>query len=94
MGSLADALPKYESGKRGLHGKPASCDIYGLGDIDDWRAVQGIIARRDKDGGWHGAQAKVDEALKITEPLTYHQFVHHWSRKCGHWTAEQRAEQL
>lgn len=95
MGALADALPRYDHGQRGNHGKAAACDIYGPGDIDDWRAVIGLQSRPARDGGgWDNAQTKVDELLGITNPCTYHQFVHHWRRKCGHWTAEQRAETL
>lgn len=90
MGLLADALPHFDQGRRGLHGKAAACDIYGPGDTDDWRAVIGVQTRFD----WATAQSKVDEALHITEPCSYHQFVHHWRRRCGHWTAEQRAESL
>lgn len=90
MGALADALPHYDAGKRGAHGKAAQCDIYGPGDIDDWRAVLAIQGR----DGWDVAQAQVDKALGVTEPVSHDVFNYHWRRKCGHWTAEQRTEQL
>lgn len=90
MGSLAERLPKYDTGTRGAHGRSAGCDIYGPGDIDDWRAVLAIQGRAD----WAEAQREVDKALNIAEPISSGSFKHHWLRKCGHWTPEQRLAQL
>ena len=87
MSKLATALPSAdEISSRVRRGPNGACDIYGDGDLDDWRAVENL--RRQTS--WTEAQKAVDSTLGLTRPIDVDKFRYHWRRKCWHWTVEQR----
>lgn len=87
MSKLATQLPTAEFvATRIRRGPSGACDIYGEGDLDDWRAVDNL--RRATC--WVDAQRAVDETLGITAPIHTDKFRYHWRRRCFHWTEEQR----
>jgi hypothetical protein len=90
MSKLATKLPSAEAiGTRIRRGPSGACDIYGDGDLDDWRAVE----RLRIDTCWADAQRAVDETLGI-KPIDFDKFRYHWRRSCWHWTQEQRQAEL
>jgi len=87
MSKLATQLPSAdEIATRTRRGPTGACDIYGDGDIDDWRAVEQLR----KQTSWADAQRAVDETLNISRPIDTDKFRYHWRRRCWHWTQEQR----
>lgn len=91
MSRLAADLPTADQlVTRTRRGPNGACDIYGDGEIDDWRAVE----RLRQQVTWAGAQRAVDETLKITNPIDFDKFRYHWRRRCWHWTEEQRRAEL
>lgn len=91
MSNLAAKLPTATDvlGARVRRGPSGACDIYGDGDLDDWRAVEKL--RRETS--WSDAHRAVDNTLGITDPIDTDKFRYHWRRRCWHWTeAERRAE--
>lgn len=87
MSKLAESLAGIDLDVRVRRGPTGACDVYGSGDLDDWREVERI--RRATS--WAIAQATVDETLGI-ESIDEDKFRYHWRGKCWHWTTEQRAE--
>ena len=87
MSKLAAMLPTPDQieRERSRPGRSGACDVYGDGDIDDWRAVERIRLT----AAWVTAQRTVDATLGI-EPVDPDKFRYHWRRKCWHWTTEQR----
>ena len=71
-------------------GPTGACDIYGDGDLDDWRRVETLRL----ETSWLQAQHEVDELLGIGDPIDGDKFRYHWRRKCWHWTEDQRRVEL
>ncbi len=91
MSRLATQLPSAEAvATRVRRGPSGACDIYGDGDLDDWRAVE----RLRLGTCWTDAHRAVDETLEIRKQIDTDKFRYHWLRKCWHWTPEQRRAQL
>lgn len=90
MSKLATKLPTAEAiATRVRRGPSGACDIYGDGDLEDWRAVEKL--RRDTC--WADAQRAVDETLDVAA-IDTDKFRYHWRRRCWHWTQEQRQAEL
>lgn len=87
MSQLAKKLPAPETvATRIRRGPTGECDIYGDGDLEDWRAVQNL--RRQTS--WAIAQRAVDEALGLSKRIDNDKFRRHFRMKCWHWTQDQR----
>jgi hypothetical protein len=86
MSALAKNLPKTVVAPRIRRGPSGECDVYGDGDVDDWRAVE----RLRSSATWAEVHREVDKALGITSPIITDKFRYHWKRRCWHWTQEQR----
>lgn len=90
MSKLANKLPTADAiATRVRRGPSGACDIYGDGDLDDWRAVEKLRI----DTCWADAQRAVDETLGA-RPIDADKFRYHWRRRCWHWTQEQRQAEL
>ena len=74
---------------RTRRGPSGACDVYGDGDIDDWRRVE----RLRLDTCWSDAQKAVDDLLGV-DPINIDKFRYHWRRRCWHWTEEQKRADL
>jgi hypothetical protein len=85
MSALAKKLPATVD-ERVRRGPSGVCDVYGDGDLDDWRAVE----RLRLNASWAAAHRTVDDTLGITAPIDVDKFRYHWRRRCWHWTQEQR----
>jgi hypothetical protein len=91
MSRLATQLPTAEAiATRVRRGPSGACDIYGDGDLDDWRAVERLRLATC----WVDAHKAVDETLDITEPIDTDKFRYHWRRRCWHWSEAQRRVEL
>lgn len=91
MSQLAKKLPSPEAvATRVRKGPNGACDIYGPGDLDDWRAVENLRQRTS----WADAHRAVNETLGITTAIDADKFRYHWRRRCWHWTQEQRSAPL
>lgn len=87
MSALAKKLPKPESIETRIRrGPTGACDIYGDGDLEDWRAVDNL--RRKKS--WAVAHETVDETLGITAGIDQDKFRYHFKGGCWHWTPAQK----
>ena len=71
-------------------GPTGACDIYGDGDLDDWRQVE----RLRLGTSWAEAQREVDTVLGISRPIDGDKFRYHWRRRCWHWTEDERRTEL
>lgn len=91
MTRLATDLPTAEQlAVRVRKGPTGACDIYGDGDLDDWRAVEALRIKTS----WAAAQRAVDQTLEITRPIDGDKFRYHWRRRCWHWSEDQRRVEL
>ena len=91
MSRLAGKLPSPDEVRTRIRKGPVgACDVYGDGDMDDWREVENL--RRATC--WNDAQREVDTVLGLENPIATNAFRYHFSRKCGHWTEAQRRETL
>lgn len=90
MSQLAKKLPTPETivTTRVRRGPTGLCDIYGDGDLDDWRAVERL--RHGPECFWATAHREVDKLLGITSPIDPDKFRYHWNGRCWHWTPEQK----
>lgn len=70
-------------------GPTGACDVYGEGDLDDWRRVDGLRRKTS----WAQAQREVDALLGV-KPIDGDKFRYHWNRRCWHWTTDQRQADL
>ena len=87
MSKLASSLPTAETvATRVRKGPTGECDIYGPGDLDDWRAVERLRLATC----WVDAHKAVDETLGTEAPISTDKFRYHWRRRCWHWTESQR----
>lgn len=86
MSKLATQLPTADVvATRVRRGPSGACDIYGDGDLDDWRAVEKLRMATC----WADAQRAVDETLEV-DAIDADKFRYHWRRRCWHWSQEQR----
>lgn len=80
--SLADALKDEPIVKPTRKGPPPACDIYGVGDLEDFTTLR----NRRLDGEvWVAQQRLVDAKRGVTKRVDNNKFRYHWSGKCGHW---------
>lgn len=91
MSKLAAQLPTADAVMtRVRRGPSGACDIYGDGDLDDWRAVEKLRLATC----WTDTHQAVDATLGIDTPIDTDKFRYHWRRRCWHWTQEQRGAAL
>jgi hypothetical protein len=92
MSKLATKLPSADeiAATRVRKGPTGACDIYGDGDLDDWRAVEKLRL----ETSWSDAQRAVDETLGLHRSIDSDKFRYHWRRRCWHWTTDQRSADL
>ncbi len=87
MSALAAALPApgEVAGVKGKPGPKGACAVYGMGDQEDWTAVDAL--RRQHD--WKTARAVVHSQLGLGSPSPNgDQFRYHWRGKCGCWSGD------
>jgi hypothetical protein len=77
MSALAKKLPKSVVAPRVRKGPSGECDIYGEGDLDDWRAVD----RLRRQTSWAVAHKTVDETLGITAGIDQDKFRYHFGAR-------------
>lgn len=91
MSRLAGKLPTASDiSTRVRRGPSGACDVYGEGDLDDWREVE----RLRLETSWVDAHRAVDDTLGITAHIDTDKFRYHWRRRCWHWTEAQRRVEL
>lgn len=93
MSKLANKLPRPNEvvTAKARKGPLGACDVYGPGDLEDWAAVTRL---RRAPNTWADAQVAVDTAAGIATPINDDRFRYHWSKKCDHWTVEQKRAKL
>lgn len=85
MSKLATELPKTSVISAG-HGPVGACwRTYQDCDLEDLEAVQKL---KNSGATWKQIQAEVDNILGITEPVSYRQFIYHFSQSCKCWRSK------
>lgn len=70
-------------------GPPNKClPLYGVGDEEDWQAVEDLRNERGLD--WRSVQAHVDQLAGVTQHLPLEAFRRHWRRRCFCWPEDLR----
>lgn len=85
MGTLAQQLVNVQVKKPRKIPKAPCFPIYGYGDEEDYKAVEGL---RSDGVQWVQVQETIDKLVGVDAPLPNNKFIRHWSKKCSCWDEE------